>query len=154
MSEFQLNLNNRDAANDWLISLLNKGPYWILGAKNPVIGKWTMARLWRSWMDSTAKSMAKRGVNMLIVNADDICISERPFDANDAHELFTSKYLSDENGQRLSWSKKGRDGMRQATRGERVYAMEQHQAWMIDKGISHMNPDDSEYKRTIQEQNS
>lgn len=152
MSEFQLNLNNHDSANDWLLSLLNEGPYWILEAKNPVIGKWTMTRLWRSWMGSTAKFMAVRGVNMLIVNSDDQCIGERPFDHNDAHELFTVKYLSDNQGKRLSWSKKGRDDMRQATRGERVFAMQQHQAWMIDKGIKHMNPKDSDYTRAVQEQ--
>lgn len=152
MSEFQLNLNNRDAANDWLLSLLNDGPYWILEAKNPVIGKWTMTKLWRSWMDSTAKFMAKRGVNMLIVNSDDICIGEREFDKNDAHELFTNKYLQDNLGNRLSWSRKGHDGMRAADRGERVYAMQQHQAWMIDKGIKHMNPKDSDYMKAMQEQ--
>lgn len=153
MSEFQLNPNNINKIMDWAIELLNEGPYWILEAKNPVIGKWTMTRLWRSWMGSTAKFMAERGVNMLIVNSKDKCIGERPFDQNDAHELFTSKYLSDNKGQRLSWSRKERDGNRAATRGERVFAMQQHQSWMIDKGIKHMNPNDSDYMKAIQEQN-
>lgn len=153
MSEFQLTLHNIDKANDWLIELLNESPYHILKAKNPAIGKWTMTKLWRSWMGSTGKFMAARGVNMLVVNDKDVCIGERPFDHNDAHELFTSKYLSDNNGQRLSWSKKGRDDMRQATRGERVFAMQQHQQWMIEKGIKHMNPSDSDYMKAIQEQN-
>ncbi len=152
MSEFQLNKNNYNKILDWAIELLNEGPFWIVEAKNPAIGKWTMTRLWRSWMGSTGKFMADRGVNMLIVNSDDICISERPFDQNDAHELFTNKYLQDGRGKRLSWSKKGRDDMRQATRGERVFAMQQHQAWMVDKGIKHMNPKDSDYMRAIHEQ--
>lgn len=153
LSEFQLNRNNQEDAYKWITNLLNEGPYYILTAKNPAIGKWSMTRLWRSWMDSTAKEMAKRGVNMLIVNGEDKCIGERQFNADDAHELFSTTYLSDNNGKRLSWSRKGRDGMRQATRGERVHAMEQHQHFMINRGIKHLNPNDSDYKKALQEQN-
>ena len=153
MPEFQLNLNNLDEANDWLIKLLNDGPYWILEAKNPVIGKWSMAKLWRSWMDSTANFMADAGVFIDVKNKSGKVIFRRRFDKNDAHELFTTKHLSDENGKRLSWSKKGRDGMRAANRGERCFAMDQHQQWMIERGIKHLNPKDSEYMRAMQEQN-
>jgi len=152
-TEFQLNNNNIDKAHKWLISLLNESPYHILTAKNPAIGKWTMTRLWRAWMGSTAEFMAKRGVNMLVINAQDKCIGERPFSAEDAHELFMTKYLSDENGIRLSMSKKGNDDKRQATRGERVHAMDQHQQWMIERGIPHLNPNDSDYMKAMQEQN-
>lgn len=152
VKELRVDYGNLDESLKEIKKEVIKHKLLIVNLQPAKIGKWGLARLWRSWMGSTADFMAKRGVNMLIVNSDDICISERPFDQNDAHELFTVKYLSDNNGQRLSWSRKGRDDMRAATRGERVFAMQQHQAWMVDKGIKHMNPKDSDYMRAIQEQ--
>lgn len=153
MSEFQLNNNNHKEAYDWVLSLLNEGPYHILTAKNPAIGKWTMTRLWRSWMASTANEMESRGVTVDIKNSKGQVIGTRKYNENDAHEMFTFKYLTDSTGKRLSWSKKGRDGMRQADRGERVFAMQNHQQWMLERNISHICPNDSDYKRAIQEQN-
>lgn len=153
MPEFQLNPNNIDKANDWLIELINDGPYWVLEAKNPVIGKWTMTRLWRSWMNSTAIFMADAGVFVDVKNKSGQVIFRRKFNKDDAYELFCSKLCCDENGNRLSWGKKGRDGMRTANRGERCFAMQQHQQWMVERGIKHLNPNDSDYIRAMQEQN-
>lgn len=153
VKELRIDFGNFDESINEIKKELLKHKLLIVNLQSAKIGKWGLARLWRSWMGSTAKVMAQKGVNMLVINKDDKCIGERPFNANDAHELFTIQYLSDEKGKRLSWSKKGRDDMRQATRGERVFAMQQHQQWMIERGINHLNPKDSDYMKAIQEQN-
>lgn len=118
-------------------------------------GKWGMARLWRSWMASTAEYMAAQGCVMpLMIGTNGEPYGQRKFNADDAHELFTHKWLgADVNGDRLSWSKSGREGMRPATKGERFNALRQHEEWAIDKGIKLLNPRDSEYSQLKQEQN-
>lgn len=151
--EFQLNLHNEDKASEWIHNLLNESPYHILSAKNPTIGKWSMSRLWFSWMESTGKFMASQGITQpLMITQDGKQYGSRPFNKNDAYELFSSKLLSDGNGDRLSWSKAGREDRRAATRGERVFAMQRHEQWMIERGIRYLNPKDSDYLKAIGEQ--
>ena len=117
-------------------------------------GKWTMARLWRGWMATTADYMAKNGVTMpLMVNADGVTYSSRPFNADDAHELFTRQHLGvDENGVRLSWAKSGEQ--RKATKGERFNALREHEEWASTRGISLFKPRTGEYKNLTDEQES
>ena len=117
-------------------------------------GKWTMARLWRGWMATTADYMAKNGVTMpLMVNADGVTYSSRPFNADDAHELFTRQHLGvDENGVRLSWAKSGEQ--RKATKGERFNALRLHEEWASTRGISLFKPRTGEYKNLTDEQES
>lgn len=113
------------------------------------VGKWGMARLWRSWMSSIAEYMANNGAVMpLVMGKDGSYKKTRPFNAEDAHELFTYHCLGeDENGNRLSWSKSGHDGMRPATKGERLHAMRQVEQWALERGIKLFNPQDSEYNQ-------
>lgn len=115
-------------------------------------GKWTMARLWRGWMATTADFMAKNGVTMpLMVNADGVTYSSRPFNADDAHELFTRQHLGvDENGVRLSWAKSG--DQRKATKGERFNALRCHEQWASERGITLFKPRTSEYTELINKQ--
>jgi hypothetical protein len=115
-------------------------------------GKWGMAKIWRMWMATTADYMAKNGVTMpLMVNADGVTYSSRPFNADDAHELFTRQHLGvDENGVRLSWAKSGEQ--RKATKSERFNALRLHEEWSSIKGISLFKPRGSEYQNLIDQQ--
>jgi len=119
----------------------------LVTTQNPHIGKWGMARLWRSWMEPTAAYMRRNKITMpMYVGMKGDQHGEREFNANDAHEAFTVHWLGvDKDGQRLSWSKSGRDDMRAATKGERFMAMLKHEDWAVEKGIVLYKPRDSEY---------
>lgn len=153
------------------ITELNLGSYTALVAQAPTdgsmwfslepydgqdanTGKWGMARLWRKWMWQTAEFMASRGVTMpLMITAEGKLYGERAFGPEDAHDLFTAQWLGvDKDGQRLSWSRQGRDGMRPATKGERFIAMLKHQDWAIEKGVNLFNPKESEFHTMQREQ--
>lgn len=116
-------------------------------------GKWGMARLWRKWMAITAQYMANNGSVMpLMIQKDGSWYGSRPFDANDAHELFTRQWLgTDKEGNRLSWQKK--EGANIADKGQRFMAMMKHQNWCIEKGIDLPLPRDSEYHELQEQQN-
>ena len=153
MSEFQLNLNNIDEANDWLISLLNESPYWILEGKIPTIGNWSMSRLFHSWCESAGSWMAQNGSVMpLYMDRNGDWIGRRPFNKDDAKLLFSKAWYSDSEGKKLSWSKGGTKKARAGNRGERYYCCNKLQEWMIERGIKHLNPRDSDYMRAMQEQ--
>jgi len=134
---------------------LETNPDLLITSQNAKIGKWGMSQVWRIWMAATAKYMAGNGVTMpLMIKPDGSIFSKRPFDANDAHELFTAKWLGlDSDGMRLSWAKKDHDGMRVATKGERFIAMLKHETWCTERGVLLVNPKDSEYSRLFDEQN-
>jgi hypothetical protein len=110
-------------------------------------GKWGMAKLWRVWMKSTGDFMAAHGATMpLMITEKGEHYGTREFSEADAHELFTAQWLGvDAQGLRLSWSKKGRDGMRPADKGERFNALRKHEIWALEKGIVLINPRNSEY---------
>ena len=151
--EYQLTKHNLEEVFNALQDELKQGSYLILEVKNPSIGKWGMARLWRSWMKSTADYMALNGAIMphyQTIKGE--IVGTRPFDANDAHELFTSRYLSDANGNRLSWGKTS-DDKRVATKGERFNALRLHEEWALPKGVKLLHPKDSEYEQLLAEQN-
>lgn len=148
MKDYQLTKFNLEAFFNDIQRDLELNPVIIVNVQSGNTGKWGMSRLWRSWMATTAKFMAERGVTMpLMIKADGTIHGTRPFNAEDAHELFSSCWLSvDENGTRLSWSKKGHDGMRPATKAERYYALNRHEVWAINKGLILFKPRDSEYE--------
>lgn len=110
----------------------------------PESGNWSMSKLWRSWMASTAEFMAANGVTMpLMINPKGEHYGKRPFNADDAHELFTAQWLGvDAQGNRLSWAKSG-DNI--ADKGQRFNAMLKHEQYMTERGIKHMIPRESEY---------
>lgn len=155
MKDYQVTHGNLAQFIKDLQSELGESNSLIVTTQNPDTGKWGMARLWRTWMMSTGLWMAERGSIMpLMIKLDGTWFGERPFSPDDAHELFTHTWLGvDEDGNRLSWSKSGRDGMRPATKGERFIAMQRHEAWALEKGIILVKPRDSEYSRLEKEQN-
>lgn len=135
---------------------LEETPSLLVSSQNKSTGKWGMARLWRAWMATTADFMAGNGVTMpLMISKEGVPYQSRPFNSDDAHELFTSQWmLLDGSGERLSWARNGHDGMRAATIGERFNALRKHELWAIDKGIDLLKPKDSEYSRLEDEQNN
>jgi hypothetical protein len=161
MAEFQLNRNNIDDAHHWLIELLNDDPYLILEAKNPVIGKWSMSRLFHSWCATAGEWMAQNGSTMpLYMDSKGVYHGKRKFNESDAKMLFSSAWFTDNNGDLLSWSKggqkakNGKKAVRAGNRGERYHCCNMLQQWMIERGIKHLNPRDSDYNKAMQEQNN
>lgn len=145
MKDVQVTNHNIEQFFEDLVSDLDKHKVLIVSYQEAGTGKWTLARLWRAWMATTAEFMAKNGVTMpLMINADGVTYSSRPFNAQDAHELFSRQHLSvDEKGERLSWAKSG--SQRKATKGERFDALRKHEAWASERGINLFKPRSGEY---------
>lgn len=156
MRDYSVSAHNVQAFIGELQSELAKAPLLLVTTSNPATGKWGMARLWRAWMSTTGDWMAAHGATMpLCLRPNGEQWGSRPFNADDAHELFTARWLGvDADGNRLSWSKQGREGMRAATKGERFLAMQQHEDWATERGIILLNPRDSEYRQLEREQNA
>lgn len=131
----------------------DKSPLKVVVTHLKGTGKWSMARLWRKWMSETASYMANRGSVMpLMTREDGSWYGSRPFNADDAHELFTSQWLGvDSSGNRLSWAKSGDNA---ADKGQRFIAMLRHQDWCVQKGIMLTMPRDSEFNDLLERQNS
>jgi len=129
-------------------------PVIVITTQSGDTGKWTMAKLWRVWMDSTAKWMVGRGAMMpLVIDADGNHYGNRPFNKDDAHELFTCQHLGvDRDGVRLCWARKAHDGMRPATKGERYNALFKHEIWAGERGIILFKPRGSDYDKAEKEQ--
>ena len=155
MDDIQLTRHNLSEFMDQVQTLLLSDPILIVSIKKAGIGNWGMARLWRAWMATTAENMAGKGITMpLMIGADGKYFGTRPFNAEDAHQLFTIKWLGvDDKGDRVSWSKAGRAGMRAATKAERFHSLERHSQWCAEKGIILFNPRDSEFEGLTREQN-
>ena len=131
------------------ISGLESGKLYDVSINERNIGKWSLSRLWRAWMSDIAKWMSANGATMpLVIGANGEFSGSRAFNADDAHELFSVMTLgTDKDGNRLSWSKSGRDGCRPASKGERVLAMQRVEAWASERAIKLMNPADSELRK-------
>lgn len=156
MSEYQVTKHNLNDLFNSIQDELKESPVLVVSVNSAHTGKWGMTRLWRSWMAPTAKFMADNGVKQpLMIKSDGSWYGERPFDENDAHELFTRQWLGvDKDSIRLSWSRKAHSGMRVATKGERFNALRKHEEWALSKGIILFKPRGSEYERLEQEQNT
>ena len=154
MKDVTVNNHNVQDYFEELIKEIDQHGNVICSSQPATVGKWTLARLWRAWMSTTAKFMAENGVTMpLMVNPDGVSYAKRPFNADDAHELFTRQHLNvDENGERLSWAKSGTQ--RKATKGERLDALRKHEIWCSERGISLFKPRNSEYDKLIKKQES
>lgn len=144
----QQGVTSQDQANDLLVQCYNVITD-LISTTPPKSkpGRWGMARLWRSWMGVTSEFMAGNGAIMpLWVNKDGTYTKTRAFNAEDAHELFTIKHLgTDHNGKRLSWKKAPENGEVIADQGQRFHALQQHQIWMVERGIKHINPREGEF---------
>jgi len=155
MDDFRLSAHSLPQLMSKLQDALEADPILVISIQPENTGKWGMAKLWRMWMATTAEFMAKNGVTMpLMVNAEGVIYGTRPFNSDDSHELFTTRWLGvDADGTRLSWSRKGRDGMRPATKGERFNALRCHEDWCTGKGVQLFKPRGSEYDQVANDQN-
>ena len=149
MPDYQITKETATKTLQEAISGLESGKLYDVSINERNIGKWTLTRLWRAWMSDIAKWMSANGATMpLVIGANGEFSGQRAFNADDAHELFSVMTLgTDKDGNRLSWSKSGRDGCRPASKGERVLAMQRVEAWASERGIKLMNPADSELRR-------
>lgn len=155
MKDFQLSAHNIDLLFELLGKELESAPIIVVSSQDAGTGKWGMARLWRAWMSNTAKWMVKNGATMpLAVKKNGELFGKRPFNSDDAHEMFTSMWLLlNADGSRLSWAKKSHDGMRAATKGERFICMVKHEQWATERGIMLFKPRNSEYSDLEDEAN-
>ena len=146
MTERVVTNENIESVFEEVVKALDEHKVLNMTFKKTGTGKWGMARLWRGWMSKTAEYMAGRGAKMpLYIKPDGTWYGERAFNADDAHELFTSKHMGvDELGRRLSWAKsinsEDEDKERVATKGERFNALRLHEEWASNKGILLFKP--------------
>lgn len=149
MSDYQITKETAAKTLQEAISGLESGKLYDVSINERNIGKWSLSRLWRAWMSDIAKWMSANGATMpLVIGANGEHSGSRAFNADDAHELFSVMTLgTDKDGNRLSWSKSGRDGCRPASKGERVLAMQRVEAWSSERGIKLLNPADSELRK-------
>ena len=121
-------------------------------------GTLPMLKLWRAWMGQIADFMNKRGRRMpLYMDENGNPKGERLMTGDDCHHAYTHLAMGcDENGVRLSWamSDGGSSGGRLATTGERLRAMDVIWQWAMGEGIPLVNPENSEYRKLQEEQNS
>ena len=152
MKDYQVSTHNIQDFIKEIQAELEADKLLIVNSQPISTGKWGMARLWRSWMATTADFMASNGVTMpLMIGVSGEFHGTRSFNSDDAHELFTRNHLGvDENGVRLSWAKSG--DQRKATKGERFDALRKHENWCVEKGIILFKPRGSEYEKLEQEQ--
>ena len=101
-------------------------------------GTVSMLRTWRMWMKETAIFMRHHGCTMpLFIDKHGMPKGTRPYNADDAHEQFTSVYLGrDEQGRRKSWSISKDPDVTQASMADRLWAMDTHLDWCTEKGIT------------------
>lgn len=147
MSDYQITKETAAKTLQEAISGLESGKLYDVSINERNIGKWSLSRLWRAWMSDIAKWMSANGATMpLVIGANGEFSGQRAFNSDDAHELFSVMTLgTDKDGNRLSWSKSGRDGCRPASKGERLLAMQRVEAWATSRGIKLLNPNDSDY---------
>lgn len=125
--------------------------------KNESTGTIPMLRTWRGWMAETARYMAASGVTMpLYIDGEGNFHGTREFNADDAHELFTMKWLgADEHGRRYSWSMSRKDAsIKQAPHSKRLFAMDRHVQWCAERGINITIPREGEYVDGMRAQES
>lgn len=112
-------------------------------------GSWPMLKTWRKWMDETAREMSRRGCTMpTYIDPEGVSHGTRAFKADDAHDLFTSMYLGTDNeGRRKTWSLTDKDGEIQASKGDRLWAMQMHVDYCMERGIKLTIPSNSEFRK-------
>ena len=100
-------------------------------------GSLSMLKTWRMWMNQVAAHMSHMGCSMpLYYDRDGNPHGERRFTENDAHELFTSKFLgTNDLGERLSWKMDSDGGTAVATKEQRLLAMSKLDEWAAERGI-------------------
>ena len=154
MAEFQIETKSLEWFVGQLKDMLEHQKTLNIEVKSHSVGKWGMARLWWSWMTVTAKHLSDTGVTMpLHIMRDGKNYGTRPFNANDAHELFTYQWMgADQNGSRYSWAKSSNDGSIVADKSRRFLAMCRHEDFCVKLAINLPKPKDSEFQDLFNKQ--
>lgn len=162
MAELEINSGNAETEGPKLIdgiqAIIDGGGTARVVFTKKNNGTLPMLKLWRMWMGQIADFMNKRGRRMpLYMDEDGNPKGERLMTGDDCHHAYTHLAMGcDENGVRLSWamSDGGSSGGRLATTGERLRAMDVIWQWAMGEGIPLVNPENSEYRKLQEEQNS
>jgi hypothetical protein len=152
--ELGINRHSKHLIDRHVDEMLNTCPVVVVTLEDPAerdSGRWTMSRLWRSWMTSTAEYMADNGATMPLWFKNGIASKQsRPFNSEDAHEAFTRLHMgTDNHGNRYSWKRTKKPGEPYADKGMRVDAMQKHQAFMLERGIKFLDPQESEFRSLV-----
>lgn len=117
----------------------HKGNYDVVDLKESAqeSGSLSMLATWRMWMGEAAKHMSHMGCTMpLYFDSKGQPHGTRPFNADDAHALFTMNMLgADKDGNRLSWKMSKADGEKIATKEQRLFAMDKFVVWATERGV-------------------
>lgn len=118
------------------------------------VGSDSMARTWRKWMGEISEHMAGAGVTMpLYIDSTGKHHGQRPFNAKDAHELFTMQFMgADSVGRRYSWAMNPDGGETVAPKSKRLYAMDKLVQWCAERAIPITIPRKGEYADAIRDQ--
>ena len=116
-------------------------------------GSQSILNTWLQWMGETAAFMSARGVKMDVINVDGTVMGTRAFNKDDAHDLFSGKYLGkDEKGRRKTWKRCSPDSDEvQASKGDRVWCMNSHLVWATERGVKLTIPTNSEFNKLQRE---
>lgn len=130
----------RERLLEFVQSLDLSGKPWVFKWSRENPNSWPMKKTWRMWMRETADWMAGNGATMPLCMRDGQPWGSRPFNEQDAHELFVSHHLGvDEKGERY----KTADG----DKGQMLLMMDKHVAWATERGLMLTIPQDGEYMK-------
>ncbi|WP_444886721.1 hypothetical protein [Microbulbifer sp. JMSA008] len=119
------------------------GKPWLFKWNRHNPNSWPMKKTWRMWMSETAEWMAARGATMPLCMKDGKTYGQRPFNAQDAHELFVSQHLGlDANGKRYKTAS--------GEKGEMLRMMDMHLAWATERGLFLTVPGEGEFMKLKQ----
>ena len=148
-----------EAFDDETLASISKMPIgkpFIATVDDGDTGSLSMLKTWRKWMAETSHYMAASGCTMpTYCDREGVAHGKRPFNENDAHELFTMRWLgSNEHGVRYSWSMSRKNPYAVvAPKGKRLFAMDRHLEWATERGIKLTIPNSGEYAKLQREQN-
>jgi len=111
------------------------------------VGTWSMSKTWRKWMDEISIHMRHKGCTMpLYYDGDRVPHGTRPFNRQDAHELFTIKFMGvDLQGNRYSWAMDSDGGVTVAPKEVRLLAMDRVVRWTGENMVSITIPRQGDY---------
>lgn len=120
------------------------------------VGTWSMSKTWRKWMDEISTHMRHKGCTMpLYYDGEGVPHGTRPFNKQDAHELFTIKFMgADPEGNRYSWAMDSDGGVTVAPKEIRLHAMDRVVQWTAENMVPITIPRNGDYSdyREAQEQ--
>lgn len=154
---FHEGLKPADTETSDFVRKLQPGSFVELEYKDKTRGTVPMLRTWRGWMREVARHMSHYGCSMpLYFTAEGKPVGKRPFNKDDAHELFCSKFLGvDDEGRRKSWGMSQDDNPEEVVRastGDRLWAMDCMLEYAVEKGIKLTIPKNSEYENEKKKQ--